>query len=144
MKRTADDRMRTNARLRMFGLARGHGSLRTVTGVEQRTDMDDARIALCVATGVDLEDIHPSSGHDMSRTAYESSRKSWVDHIAMFGYSEFYDGPHLAEALDLWTAWNPAYTDGDDWLKDGREAHHAHQDEIGRPCGRASCDLHTA
>lgn len=142
MTRTADDQMRSNARLRMFSLARGHGSLTTVAGVEQRTDMDDARIALCFAIGVDPEDINPSSGHNMSRAAYDSSRKSWVDHIAMFGYSEFYDGPHLAKALDNWTAWNPAYTDGDDWLKAGSEAHHARQAEIGRPCDRSSCDLH--
>lgn len=137
-----NDQMRTRARLRMFSLNRGRQDLRTVAGVEQRTSMDDARIALCVATGVDLDDINPSSGHDMSRRAYESSRKSWVGHIAMFGYSEFYDGPHLAKALDNWTAWNPEYTDGDDWLKVGSEAHHVRQAELGRPCDRPSCDLH--
>lgn len=96
MARTDNDRMRTRARLRMFGLARGHGSLgslKTVAGVEQRTDMDDARIALCAA-------------------------------------------------MDRWTAWNPEYTDGDDWLKAGREAHYARQAELGRPCDRPSCDLH--
>lgn len=142
MARTDNDRMRTRARLRMFSLARGHGSLKTVAGVEQRTDMDDARIALCVARGVDLDDIHPSSGHDMSRRAYENSRRSWVDHVEMFGFSEYYEGAALAEALDLWTAWNPAYTDGDDWLKAGREAHYARQAEIGRQCDRPSCDLH--
>jgi hypothetical protein len=92
--------------------------------------------------GVDVEDINPSSGHDMSRRSYESSRASWVNHIAMFGYSEFYDGPHLAKALGNWTAWNPAYTDGDDWLKACREAHYARQAEISQPCDQPSCDLH--
>lgn len=142
MGRTDADRMRSRARQRMFGLARGHDDLRTVAGVEQRTSMNDARIALCFAMGVDPEDINPSSGHNMSSRAYENSRTSWVDHIAMFGYSEFYDEPRLAKALDNWTAWNPAYTDGDDWLKVGRDAHHARQAEIGRPCDRFSCDLH--
>lgn len=142
MERTSDDQMRTRARLRMFSLARGHGSLKTVAGVEQRTDMDDARIALCAAMGVALGDIHPSSGHDMSRQSYENSRRSWIDHLAMFGYSEYYDGPHLAEAVERWTAWNPEYADGDDWLKAGQDAHYARQDQPGRPCNRSSCDLH--
>lgn len=144
MARTTDDQMRSDACLRMLRLNRGRQDLRTVDGVEQRTDMDDARIALCVAIGVDLDDINPSSGHNMSRRSYESSRRSWIDHIAMFGYSEFYDGPHLAKALDDWTAWNPQYTDGDDWLKAGSEAHHARQADIGRLCDRSSCDLHEA
>lgn len=142
MMRTANDQLRSNARLRMFSLNRGRQDLRTVAGVEQRTGVDDARIALCAAMGVSLEDIHPSSGHDMSRRSYESSRRSWVDHIAMFGYSDFYDEPHLAKALDNWTSWNPEYTDDDDWLKAGREAHYARQSEIGKPCDRSSCGLH--
>lgn len=137
-----NDRMRTRARLRMFSLNRGRQDLRTVAGVEQRTDMDDARIALCVARGVDLEDIHPSSGHDMSRRAYENSRTSWVDHIEMFGFSEYYEGAALVEAVERWTAWNPEYTDGDDWLKAGQEAHHARQAKLGWACNRSSCDLH--
>lgn len=133
--------MQSNARLRMLRLARRQ-DLRTVGGVEVRTDMNDARIALCVAAGVDLDDINPSTGHNMSRAAYGRSRESWVDHIAMFGYSEFYDGPRMTGALGRWTSWNPLYTDGDDWLKAGREAHYARQAEIGRPCDRSSCDLH--
>lgn len=141
MTRTDNDRLRSRARLRMLRFP-GSLELKTVGGVERRTDMDDARIALCAATGVDLDDIDPSSGYDRSRRAYESSRTSWVDHIAMFGYSEFYDSSALAEALERWTAWNPAYTDGDDWLKAGRDAHHARQADIGRPCDRSSCDLH--
>lgn len=135
--------MRSKARLRMMRLP-GSIGLRSVGEVEDRTDMDDARIALCVAAGVDMDDIDPSSGHDMSRRAYASSRKSWVDHIAMFGFSEFYDGPNLSKTLRRWTEWNPAYTDGDDWLKAGREAHYARQAEIGKPCDRSSCDLHSA
>lgn len=139
--RTDDEKLRSDATLRMFRLC-GPQDLRTVGGVETRTDMDDARIALCVAAGVDLDDIDPSSGHNMSREAYGRSRESWVDHIAMFGYSDFYDEPHLTKALDRWTAWNPAFTDGDDWLKAGREAHYARQDALGKPCDRPSCDLH--
>lgn len=135
--------MRTSAWLRMLRLP-GSIGLSTVGEVENRTDMDDARIALCIAAGVDMDDIHPGTGQDMSRRSYESVRKSWVDHIAMFGFSEFYDGPHLSGTLYRWTAWNPAYTDGDDWLAAGRKAHHSRQAEIGRPCDRRSCDLHSA
>jgi hypothetical protein len=132
-------KMQSAAHLRMV-LLPGSISLSTVGEVERRTDMNDARIALCVAMGVDLDDINPSSGHDMSRESYEIVRKSWVDHIAMFGYSKFYDGPRLAKVLRSWTAWNPAYTDGDDWLKVGQEGHYARESEW--PCDRASCDLH--
>lgn len=135
MERTASDRMRSNARLRMFSFARGRDDLRTVAGVEQRTDMDDARIALCVAMGVDLEDIDPSTGHDISRRSYESSRDSWVGHIAQFGWSDLYDGPVLAEVMERWTARRPQYTAGDDWKAAGIAAHR------GRACNRETCDV---
>jgi hypothetical protein len=135
MERTANDRLRSNARLRMFGLARGHDDLRTVDGVEQRTSMNDARMALCIAMGVDLEDIDPSTGHDISRASYESSRASWVRHVAQFGWSDFYDGPVLAEAVERWTARRPQFTAGDDWRAACIEAHR------GRACRRETCDV---
>lgn len=136
MARTATNQLRSNARLRMSRLARGKDNLRTVAGVEQRTSMDDARIALCVAVGVDLEDIDPSSGHNISRAAYGRSRDSWVRHIAEWGWSDLYDGPVLAEVMERWTARRPQFTAGDDWKAAGVAAH------LERPCDRSSCDVH--
>jgi hypothetical protein len=120
----------------MFSLARGHGGLKTVADVEQRTNMNDARIALCFAMGVDPEDIDPSSGHHIGRSAYENSRTSWVDHIAQFGWSDYYDGPALAEVMERWAARRPQFTAGDDWKAAGIAAH------LLRSCSRSPCDVH--
>lgn len=136
MTRTANDKLRSNARLRMMSLARDRDDLRTVAGVEQRTSMNDARIALCVAMGVDLEHIDPSSGHSISRAAYGHSRDSWVRHIAEWGWNDLDDGPALAEVMERWTARRPQFTAGDDWKAAGLAVH------LERPCNRPSCDVH--
>lgn len=108
-------RMARRAHARMSGLARHRDTLATVEGVEQRTSMNDARIALCAAMGVDLEDIDPSSGHDLSRAGYESVRESWRWNIRMHGWDEWYER-HLNEALANWRERRPEFVDGDDWL----------------------------
>lgn len=109
---------------------------------DQRTSMADARIGICLARGVAMEDIDPSSGYDHSRRAYDTVRRSWVELIEQHGFSEFYEGPGLAEVMALWTRCRPEFTAGDDWLSDGIAAHRTRWAGIGRPCNRESCDLH--
>ncbi|MGW9401459.1 hypothetical protein [Streptomyces sp. NPDC055642] len=103
------------ARLRMLRLAQSRDSHRTVAGVEQRTSMNDARIALCIAMGRDLDDIDPTSGHDLSREAYESVRTSWRYTIQMHGWSDWHER-ELGNALAWWRERRPEFVDGDDWL----------------------------
>lgn len=109
---------------------------------DNRTSMADARIALCVARGVDLGDIDPATGYDCSRAAYDESRRSWVLHVKEWGLSEVYDRPHLDRAIANWTHRRPEFIAGDDWLTAATVAHHAYREEKGTPCPRESCDLH--
>ncbi|WP_405673185.1 hypothetical protein [Streptomyces sp. NBC_01530] len=108
------DKATKEARLRMMRLARQRDTLKTVEGVEQRTSMNDARIALCVAMGRSLDDIDATSGHDLSRESYESVRKSWRWNIQMHDWDEWYERG-LAEALTWWRERRPEFVDGDDW-----------------------------
>jgi hypothetical protein len=107
--------MAKEARLRIMRLARHRDTLKTIEGVEQRTSVNDARIALCIALGVDLDDIDPSSGHDLSRKAYESVRESWRWNIRMHGWNDWYER-NLNDALAWWRERRPEFVDGDDWL----------------------------
>lgn len=114
------------------------------TDPDQRTSMADARIALCLARGVDMDDIDPASGYNRSRDAYDRCRQSWVVNIRDHGLSDLYEGPALARAIATWTEHRPDFIAGDDWLKAATEAHHTHWSALGRPCPRETCDLHTS
>jgi len=109
------DKATTEARLRLIRLARQRDTLRTVEGIEQRTSMNDARIALCIALGRDLDDIDATSGHSLSRESYESVRESWRYTIQMHGWNDWFER-NLTEALAWWRERRPAFVDGDDWL----------------------------
>ena len=109
---------------------------------DQRTSMTDSRIALCIAAGVDMDDIDPASGYNYSRAAYDRCRQSWVVNIRDHGFTDSYDGPALTRAIANWTAHRPDFIAGDDWLAAATQAHHAHWASIGRPCSHSGCDLH--
>lgn len=106
--------MAKEARLRIMRLARQRDTLKTVEGVEQRTSVSDARIALCIALGRDFDDIDPASGHDLSREAYENVRKSWRWNIQMHGWNGWWER-NLSESLTWWRKRRPDFVDGDDW-----------------------------
>jgi hypothetical protein len=109
---------------------------------DQRTSMADARIALNIARGVDMDDIDPASGYSYSRDAYDRSRESWVSNIKYHGFSDEYDGPALKRAIANWTTHRPDYIAGDDWLAAGRTAHRAHWASIEHPCNtQAPCGI---
>lgn len=109
------DKTTKEAHLRMMRLARQRDTLKTVEGVEQRTSMNDARTALCVALGRNLDDIDPASGHDLSREAYENVRQSWRWNIQMHGWTEWFERG-LNEVLTYWRERRPEFVEGDDWL----------------------------
>lgn len=106
--------MAKEARLRIMRLARQRDTLKTVEGVEQRTSVSDARIALCIALGRDLDDIDPTSGSDISRESYEESRHSWRWNIQMHGWNDWWER-NLNESLAWWRERRPDFVDGDDW-----------------------------
>jgi len=110
--------------------------------MDHATAMADARTALCLATGVDIEDIDPASGHDISRRSYERSRQSWIDHIKQEGLSYFYVRPDLDKVMARWTERRPEYTAGDDWAAAGVDAHIRFWQERGGHCRRKDCLLH--
>ncbi|WND24174.1 hypothetical protein [Streptomyces violaceus] len=107
--------MKRQAIGRMQRLAMGRDTLKTVEGVEQRTSMNDARIALCIAMGRNLDDIDATSGHDLSREAYESVRESWRWNIQMHGWNDWHERG-LKNAMANWRERRPEFVDGDDWL----------------------------
>lgn len=82
---------------------------------DSRTSMNDARAALCIAGGVSLDEIDPSSGHDLSRRAYEHVRDSWRWFASHHGLSD-YTRPLLERAIAYWVARRPDLAEGDDWL----------------------------
>lgn len=87
-----------------------------VLRADSRTSMNDARIALCVARGIALEDIDAASGHDWSRRGYESVRQSWRIHAADVGAFGEWSQAAYEEAFARWAERRPEFTDGDDWL----------------------------
>ncbi|MEU9849312.1 hypothetical protein [Streptomyces sp. NPDC047985] len=60
-----------------------------------------------------------------SRASYDVSRKSWQDHIEMFGLTR-YNMPRLQAAYALWEASRPEFTDGDNWLTAAEEWQHTY------------------
>lgn len=108
------DPIAKEARLRIMRLACQRDTLKTVGGVEQRTSVNDARIALCIALGVDVDDIDPTSGCDLTRGAYENVRHSWRWNIQMHGWNDWWER-NLNEALAWWRERRPEFVDGDDW-----------------------------
>jgi hypothetical protein len=106
----------------------------TISDPDKRTSMADSRIALCIAGGVDMDDIDPASGYNHSRAAYDRCRDSWVWNIKQHGFSDIYDGPAIARAIANWTTHRPDFIEGDDWLAAGRTAHRAHWATIDVTC----------
>lgn len=46
---------------------------------DRRTALNDLRAALCLCTGVHIDDIHPASGHDLSLRSYLRVREEWIE-----------------------------------------------------------------
>ncbi|MEW2302021.1 hypothetical protein AB0958_18945 [Streptomyces sp. NPDC006655] len=108
---------------------------------DQRTSMADARTALCIESGVALEDIDPSTGYDLSRRGYDSARASWVSVVKYHGLTQGYIRPDLASAFAYWARVRPEFAAGDDWEAAAVAAHRAYwEGELGRhSCGAAGC-----
>ncbi|MEV0437756.1 hypothetical protein AB0I84_00935 [Streptomyces spectabilis] len=109
---------------------------------DRLTSMADARIAICLATGVSMDDIDPASGYNYSRRSYDRVRASWIDLIRQHGASEFHEIPDIEEVRASWAEKRPDFVEGDDWLAEAFEAHREFIDSLGRPCRRTSCDIH--
>jgi hypothetical protein len=103
-----------------------------VARADARTSMADARIALCIAKGVPLDEIDPASGYSLTREAYDHARDSWRWHASHHGLTEC-TRPWLEEAFARWAARRPDFTDGDDWLAGVEvfEPHPEYADENG-------------
>lgn len=64
-------------------LARALAALVNVTSADPdaATSRADLRAAIALARGRDVKDICPSTGYDLSETAYRSARDSWQAHL---------------------------------------------------------------
>ena len=80
---------------------------------DRRTTFADLRIALCLEIGVDIADIDPASGHNHSRSGYESVRSSWRRAMADDPGSWWLES-NYREARADWLAHRPDWDD--DWL----------------------------
>lgn len=93
--------------------------LRQIPIVDRATDpvgagdrwatLADCRTALVLARGVDIADIDPTTGHNISRAAYERSRESWLRLIADEGGWTSYTEQGCAEAGANWARRRPQY-----------------------------------
>ncbi|WP_432041079.1 hypothetical protein [Streptomyces chartreusis] len=115
-----------------------------VCSADRLTSLADARAAMCLATGVDVEDVDPTDGYNISRRAYESSRRSWVDHMKGSGLSYYYVRPDLEEVVARWTRRRPQFVEGDDWAAAGVRAHLDYWQERGGRCRSDECLIHDA
>jgi hypothetical protein len=108
--------------------------------IDNRTSMNDARIALCIERGVALEDIDPTTGHDWSRRGYDHVRASWVSTVKYHGLTDGYLQADLRDAYARWAERRPEFAAGDDWEAAADAAHRAYWDgETGRLCGVDGC-----
>lgn len=109
---------------------------------DRLTSMADARIAICIASGVAIEDIDPATGYDHSRRGYERVRASWIDLIRQHGASDFHELRDIEEVRALWAEKRPRFVEDDDWVTEAFEAHREFIASLGRPCRRSSCVVH--
>lgn len=80
------------------------------------TSLADCRIALCIAKGVDMDDIHPAGGWDYSDRAYRHVRDSWARFIAEA--TSTHSRPAWAEAQEIWRRHRPDLIgDWPDWAE---------------------------
>lgn len=113
-----------------------------VCEADRLTSMADARIGVCIAAGVAIDDIDPTTGYDYSRRAYGRARASWIDLIRQHGASEFHELCDIDEVKAKWAAKRPEFVEGDDWLTEALDAHRDFIAELGHPCRRTSCIVH--
>ncbi|MGC4928057.1 hypothetical protein [Streptomyces sp. DT117] len=109
---------------------------------DRATSMADARIALCIEKGVDMDDIDPASGYDNSARAYDRARASWVDLVRQHGASPFYEVPDIEWARGLWARKRPDFLEGDDWLSAGLDEHRKFIAERDLTCRKTDCLVH--
>jgi hypothetical protein len=70
-RRCASCSERSRAHWRIVRLARlERRSADPIAWADQRTSLQDARTALCIAMGVPFDQIDPASGHDLSRSTH--------------------------------------------------------------------------
>jgi hypothetical protein len=83
-------------------------------GPDMATSRADARIALCIAKGVSLEDIDSSLGYDISDRAYHHVRASHVRNLREQPGSEYAERD-ARWGHALWLRHRPDLAEGDDW-----------------------------
>lgn len=82
---------------------------------DRRTSLADARSAVCLARGVDVDDIDPASGHDLSFAAYKRVRQSWLTLVADDGGWTDWTRARCATAGERWRRRRPEYLDKLPW-----------------------------
>lgn len=86
---------------------------------DRRTALADLRAALCLHTGVDIDDIDPASGHDMSLRSYLSVRSQWERHIREWGLDEYMRAGQQ-RTLAAWGRRRPQYLTAYPWPEESR------------------------
>lgn len=97
---TVVDTMRAlnrRARVRLLSIPRN--------AEDRVTSLADCRIALCIAGGVDMDDIHPAGGWDLSDRAYRDVRDSWARFIAESNSTHY--RPDWTKARENWRRYRP-------------------------------------
>lgn len=80
---------------------------------DRRTALNDLRAALCIYVGVELDDIHPASGHDLSLDSYLSIRAQWAEQHAK--NPDEWTNRNSAQVRAMWEHDRPKYLAGHPW-----------------------------
>lgn len=75
---------------------------------DRRTALADLRTALCLHKGVDIDDIDPARGYDLSLASYLRVRASWEYHIREWGLDSYARSGHV-DARAYWERHRPQY-----------------------------------
>lgn len=97
----------------MSAASRHYGALIVTTDLsapDAQTTLADLRAALCIASGVALDDIDPGLGYDMSRRSFDASRTAWEQ--GLFGLDCHRMRTGFERATAYWQARRP------EWMAD--------------------------
>lgn len=98
----------------MLTMPRPDRTLDPVENALRAEALDTARMALCFARGVAIENVDPVHGHDLSRQAYDHVRASWWRLFREEPDSEW-AARTVREVRANWLRRRPEYVQPGDW-----------------------------
>lgn len=108
---------RRHAAARMRTMPKPDRTLDPVENALRAEALDTARMALCFAAGVAIDDVDPVHGYNLFRAAYDRCRASWWLFLRDDPDSEW-AARKVVEARAKWLQQRPEYVQPGDWPGD--------------------------